>query len=166
MLTIKAPIEITAKTSYVSDLEEFYYRTIGNYSLIETPVNGEDLLHLSTTPPEIYVEEGSSMTSLIQSSTRNEANIQKVEILNNVLNRIVMSADAHLTYQDRVFITDALYKLGIRDDRRFMNAFYRMAEETKNTNTLINLYLEKGMELREMVESIDSERIRESETET
>ena len=166
MLTIKAPIEIAAKTSYVSDLEEFYYRTIGNYSLIETPVNGEDLLHLSTTPPEIYVEEGSSMTSLIQSSTRNEANIQKVEILNNVLNRIVMSADAHLTYQDRVFITDALYKLGIRDDRRFMNAFYRMAEETKNTNTLINLYLEKGMELREMVESIDSERIRESETET
>lgn len=157
MLTVKAPIEIKARTTYLSAPEAFYRRITGNYSLMETPVTSEDLLHLSTTPPEIYVQEGSGMTSVITSNTRNETNLQKVEILNNVLNRIVLSADAHVTYQDRVFITDALYKLGIRDDRRFMQAFYRMAEETRNTNTLINLYLEKGMELKEMVESMETE---------
>ena len=166
MLTVKAPIEIKAKTTYLAAPESFYRRIIGNYSLMETPVTGEDLLHLSTTPPEIYVQEGGQMTSILESSTRNETNIKKVEILNNVLNRIVLSADAHVTYQDRVFITDALYKLGIRDDRRFMKAFYDMAEETKNTNTLINLYLEKGMELRQMLESMETERISVKETET
>ena len=148
----------------MSTPEAFYRRITGNYSLMETPVTAEDLLHLSTTPPEIYVQEGEGMTSILTSNTRNETNLQKVEILNNVLNRIVLSADAHVTYQDRVFITDALYKLGIRDDRRFMKAFYRMAEETRNTNTLINLYLEKGMELREMLESMETE-IRTQRTE-
>ena len=157
MLTVRAPIEIKAKTTYLSAPEAFYRRITGNYSLMETTLDSEDLLHLSTTPPEIYVQEGGAMTSILESNTRNETNLKKVEILNNVLNRIVFSADAHVTYQDRVFITDALYKLGIRDDRRFMKSFYKMAQETKNTNTLINLYLEKGSELKEMVESLETE---------
>ncbi len=172
MLTVKAPIEITARTEYVADAEAFYHRIRGNYSLMEAHVDAEDLLHVSATPPEIYVQEGTAMTSLIQSEVRNENNLQKVEILNNLMNRIVVSADAHLTYQDRVFITDTLYKLGIRDERRFMNAFYRMAEETHNTNTLIDLYMSNGERLKEAIETIEerqrtqvrTEEVREGET--
>ncbi|MCR5594699.1 MAG: hypothetical protein K6G12_02520 [Lachnospiraceae bacterium] len=162
MLTVKAPIELRSKSSYISDPEAFYHRIIGNYSLMETHINEEDLLHISATPPEIYVQEGGAMTSIVANNEHNETNLQKVQILNNVLNRIVMSADAHLTYQERVFITDTLYKLGIHDDRKFMNAFYRMAEETKNTNTLIDLYLERGGEVRELIEAMES-RIRSTE---
>ena len=160
MLTISAPIEIKAKTSYINDPEAFYHRIVAGYSLMETKVNEEDLLHIASTPPEIYVSEGEGMTSVINQNQRNEVNLQKVDILNNVLNRIMASATVELTYQDRVFITDALYKLGVKDDRKFMNAFYRMAEETQNTNTLINLYLQRGGELRELVETIE-ERQRE-----
>ena len=160
MLTISAPIEIKAKTSYINDPEAFYHRIVGGYSLMETKVGEEDLLHIASTPPEIYVSEGEGMTSIVNQNQRNEVNLQKVDILNNVLNRIVASASVELTYQDRVFITDALYKLGIKDDRKFMNAFYRMAEETQNTNTLINLYLQRGGELKELVERLE-ERQRE-----
>ena len=160
MLTISAPIEIKAKTSYINDPEAFYHRIVAGYSLMETKVNEEDLLHIASTPPEIYISEGEGMTSVINQNQRNEVNLQKVDILNNVLNRIMASATVELTYQDRVFITDALYKLGVKDDRKFMNAFYRMAEETQNTNTLINLYLQRGGELRELVETIE-ERQRE-----
>ena len=156
MLTISAPIEIKAKTTYLRDPEMFYHRIIGNYSLMETSIGEEDLLHITATPPEIYVQEGEGMTSILAHSERNENNINKVDILNNVLNRIVVSADMDLTYQDRVFITDALYKLGIKDEKRFMKAFYQMAEETKNTNTLINLYLARGGELKELIETIES----------
>ncbi len=154
MLTVKAPLEIKAKTSYLRDPESFYHRIIGNYSLVETRVDEEDLLHITTTPPEIYVTEGEGISSIFNNSVRNENNYNKVEILNNVLNRIVASADMKLTYQDRVFITDALYRLGVRDDRKFMNAFYRMAQETKNTNSLINLYLEQGEDIRSLVEIV------------
>ncbi|MBR1669724.1 MAG: hypothetical protein IJ695_03415 [Butyrivibrio sp.] len=160
MLTISAPIEIKAKTTYLKDPESFYHRITGNYSLMETRIDSEDLLHIATTPPEIYVQEGEGMTSILSHSERNETNLNKVDILNNVINRIVVSADTNLTYQDRVFITDALYRLGIKDEKKFMNTFYRIAEETKNTNTLINLYLERGGELREIVDEINT---RESE---
>ncbi|WP_029322092.1 hypothetical protein [Butyrivibrio sp. AE3004] len=156
MLKILSPIEIKAKTSYIRNPEAFYYRIIGSYSLLESGISKEDLLHISTTPPEIYVSEGEGMTSILNRSESNTTNLQKVEVLNNVLNRIVASADVNLTYQDRVFITDALYKLGIRDDRKFMNAFYRMARETKNLNKLINLYIEGGHNLRELVEKYES----------
>ena len=156
MLTISAPIEIKAKSTYLRDPEAFYHRIVGNYSLMETQIGEEDLLHIASTPPEIYVQEGEGMTSILQYNERNETNLNKVDILNNVLNRIVASADVNLTYQDRVFITDALYKLGVRDDRRFMKAFYQIAEETRNTNTLINLYLERGGELRELIEEVES----------
>ncbi len=166
MLTILAPIEIKAKSKYIRDPESFYHRIVGNYSLMETHIDQEDLLHLSATPPEIYVQEGDGMTSILSRNQRNETNLQKVEILNNVINRIVVSADTELSYQDRVFITDALYKLGIRDERHFMKAFYQMAEETKNTNTLINLYLERGGELRELIESVETDTLRERTSET
>ncbi len=156
MLTISAPIEIKAKSTYIRDPESFYHRIIGNYSLMETQITEEDLLHITATPPEIYVQEGEGMTSILSHNERNETNLNKVDILNNVINRIVVSADMDLTYQDRVFITDALYKLGIRDEKRFMKAFYQMAEETRNTNTLINLYLERGGELRDLIESIET----------
>lgn len=156
MLTISAPIEVKAKSTYIRDPEAFYHRIVGNYSLMENRIDEEDLLHIASTPPEIYVQEGEGMTSILQYSERNETNLNKVDILNNVLNRIVASADVNLTYQDRVFITDALYKLGVKDDRRFMKAFYQIAEETKNTNTLINLYLERGGELRELIEEVET----------
>ncbi|MCR5402663.1 MAG: hypothetical protein K6E91_02455 [Butyrivibrio sp.] len=156
MLTITSPIEIKAKTAYMRDPEAFYNRIVGNYSLMETKIAQEDLLHIAATPPEIYVSEGEGMTSILARNERNETNINKVNILNNVINRIIASANVDLTYQDRVFITDALYKLGIRDEKRFMNAFYRMSEETKNTNTLINLYLERGGELRDLIESLET----------
>ncbi len=166
MLKILEPIKIKAKTTYVHDSEAFYHRIIGNYTLLESRISEEDLLHISTTPPEIYVSEGEGMTSILNRSERNVNNLQKVEVLNNVLNRIVVSADMNLTYQDRVFITDALYKLGIRDDRRFMSAFYRMVTETKNLYKLIDLYTQNGMNLRKMVESIEKSTVKEKKTES
>ncbi|WP_024865146.1 hypothetical protein [Butyrivibrio sp. FCS014] len=165
MLTISAPIEVKAKSTYIRDPEAFYHRIKGNYSLMETHIGEEDLLHIAATPPEIYIQEGEGITSIFSQSRRNETNINKVNILNNVLNRIVTSADVNLTYQDRVFITDALYKLGVRDDRRFMKAFYRIADETRNTNTLINLYLERGGELRELIEEIQTRNLRTASSE-
>ncbi len=119
-------------------------------------ISEEDLLHITSTPPEIYVMESGGMTSILSNNLSNETNIYKVNILNNVLNRILLSADMDLTYQDRVFITDALYKLGIKDDRKFMKTFYRIAGETRNTNNLINLYLENGGNLSEAVKELET----------
>ena len=65
MLTISAPIEIKAKTTYLHDPEAFYHRITGNYSLMESRIDEEDLLHIATTPPEIYVTEGEGISSIL-----------------------------------------------------------------------------------------------------
>ncbi|MBO4457638.1 MAG: hypothetical protein J5802_07955 [Butyrivibrio sp.] len=156
MLKISAPLEIKAKTTYIRDPEAFYHRIIGGYLLMAAHINEEDLLHITSTPPEIYIAEGSGMTGIYSNILHNEVNIRKVNILNNALNRILLSADMDLTYQDRVFITDTLYKLGIKDDRKFMKAFYRMAWETCNTGALIKTYLEKDSNLIEKVKELEN----------
>ena len=158
MLMLSAPLEIKAKTTYLRDPEAFYHRIVGGYSLMAAHIDEEDLLHISSTPPEIYVMEGGGMTSVLSNNQSNEININKVNILNNVLNRILLSTDMDLTYQDRVFISDTLYKLGIKDDRKFMKAFYRMALETRSTNALIKMYLENVGDLSEAVKELETMR--------
>ena len=145
MLTIKAPIELKNRSGFVHDNEGFCHMITGRYSLMGSNIDGEDLLHAVTTPPEIFIAEG-NQTTVTGNTFFNNRNEEKLEIINNVLNRILVSADMELAYQDRAYITDVLYKMGIRDDRRFMSEVRQFMEETKQENNLINLYLSGGME--------------------
>ncbi len=156
MLTIKAPIQTKVNKPMLSVGEDFNQRIIGNYALFDLSITGEDFLHLLTQPPEIFLMGDEGITNIYRETNISETSSRKIEVVNNFLNRILLSDTVGFTYQDRVFITDALYKLGVKDDRRFMKAFYQIAEETKNTNTLINLYLERGGELRELIEEVES----------
>ncbi len=150
MLTIKAPIEPVTRAGMVKDHEELYQRIRANYGLIASEITPEDLLHVVTTPPEIYLAEG-DMTTVTGTTVLNSHREENLEIINNVLNRIMVSADMPLTYQDRTYITDVLRKIGIRDDRKFMNEVYRMMQETRDTNELISLYLSRPEEFRRYV---------------
>ncbi|MBO6149071.1 MAG: hypothetical protein J6O55_07015, partial [Lachnospiraceae bacterium] len=132
----------------------FYNRINGNYSLMGSRISEEDLLHAVTMPPEIYVAEG-GMTSLVEQNRTINHNEEKIEVLNNVLNRIMVSGNVQLTYQDRAYITDVLYKLGIKDDRRFMREVKKFMEETNNTSALIDLYLKRGGDVKSLLEQLE-----------
>ena len=147
MLKLNAPIEIKSRRDFVHDNELMYERISANYSFLGREIGAEELLHLANTPPEVYVAEG-DLTTVSGNTVINSRNEEKLEIINNVLNRIVLSADAHLSYQDRAYITDILYKLGIRDDRTFMNEVRRMINETREEDRLINQFLIGNMFLR------------------
>jgi len=140
MLKIRSPIELKARRSFVHDNESFYDRISANYSFLGRDIGPEELLHIANTPPEVYLAEG-DLTTVAGNTVINSRNEEKLEIINNVLNRIAVSADAHLTYQDRAYITDVLYKMGIRDDRRFMNEVRRYVDESREEDRLINMYL-------------------------
>nr|MCR5102347.1 hypothetical protein [Butyrivibrio sp.] len=117
------------------------HRVGASYNLMTSHIDEEDLLHVVNTPPEIYIAESDGLSSVINQKTNNNLNYEKVEIINNLMNRIVMSADVDLTYQDRVFITDALYKLGIRDDRKFMSRVYKLINENRDKEKIVNMVL-------------------------
>ena len=153
MMTIKAPIELKVRSDYMHGYDAFGEKIAGNYALMGLEIGEEELLHMVSSPPEIYLADGGSTTiggnTFI--SSRNE---EKYSIVNNMLNRILLSVNGELTYQDRTYITDALHKLGIKDDRKFMTEVRKMIDESHLEETFLNNYFEMvlGDERRELRE--------------
>ena len=151
MITIKAPIELKVRSDLAKGYDAFGEKIAGNYALMGLEIGEEELLHMVSSPPEIYLMDGGSTTvggnTFI--SSRNE---EKYSIINNMLNRILLSVNGELTYQDRAYITDALHKFGIKDDRKFMTEVRKMINESHLEETFLNNYFEMvlGDERREL----------------
>ena len=134
----------------LSSQEAFCERIKGNYMQLGGFVDETDLLHLVTSPPEIFIAEG-GMTSIITNANTENNQIRKVNIINNLLNRITVSADSELSYQDKVFITNILHRLGVKDERKFMKQVYRITSEYKEQNETLKLYWENLNDIRNMI---------------
>jgi len=149
MLTLKAPIELKNRSNYIKADDSFYNRISANYSLMGSDIKNADLLHAVTSPPEIFISEG-DITTVSGNTFINNKNEEKLSIFNNLLNRILVNAEMPFTYQDRVYISDVLYKIGIRNDALFMNEVKRIREENESTNNLITEFLQGGEEARDL----------------
>ncbi|MCD8326442.1 MAG: hypothetical protein LUC90_07100, partial [Lachnospiraceae bacterium] len=166
MITIKAPIELKSARVISSSSEAFGQRIMGNYQLMSAQINREDLLHVVMSPPEIYIDGGGS-TSILQ-DTRIQNNRQtKLEVINNLLNRISVTEEVNLTYQDRVYITDVLHRLGVTNIQQFMKQLSLLKQETRNVRELTDLYWNNLEELNRTLEeyqnsSISQRQVQES----
>ena len=172
MMIIKSPIELKVRTDLMHGYDAFGERIAGNYALMGLEIGEEELLHMVSSPPEIYLmEEGT--TTIGGNTIISSRNEEKFNIVNNMLNRILLSVDGELTYQDRTYITDTLHKLGIRDDRKFMKEVRRMINESHLEQDFVDNYLEmrfqgQSRELRERTLELTKELVErelyESET--
>ena len=150
MLTITSPIKTALNPDLCETGESFARRIIANYDQINEFISREDLFHVVTQPPEIFMM-GDGGSSFLSETEIHNTQLKKVEIINNLMNRILVSADGNLTYQDEVYITNVLHKLGIRDERTFMKKVYELTEETKENNRLIETYWNNRQELSQMI---------------
>lgn len=114
MLTIREPITLTAQPSIVTVSDHFAERMTANYKVMTGRINEEDMLHFISVPPEIYLAEGNEGSFVNLKNTNNIQNTN-IELINNVINRILVSDTYHMTYQDKVFVTSVLKKLGVTD---------------------------------------------------
>ena len=164
MLSIKAPLETVLKPDFLHTNESFYERISGNYRQMGQTVNREDLIHVVTQPPEVFLMGNDMPQTIGQTDIRN-TQIQKVEVLNQLINRIMIAADGHLTYQDEVYITNALHKFGVQNHQAFMRQVYRLTQDTKNTNRLLASYQTNINRLSELVYQFATTRRDEQRTE-
>ena len=164
MLTITAPIELKCKTPDCSMHEGFYHRITDQYTMMTSKLTPEDLLHVVMTPPE-YFFGGEEQTNIFQQTNVHAHQENKLEVMNNLINRMMISGSAHLTYQDRVYITDILQKIGIHNVNEFMKQVRLIKEEQNQTNQLIDLYWNYAGELRQLVENYHREQVTEQRTE-
>ena len=143
MLTIHKPITLTADPSILKTSDNFSERITGNYQVMASRMSTEEMLHFIASPPEVYLAEG-GMHSFIDMNTSYDSRETKLSIINNVLNRILVSDTYRMTYQDQVFISNMLQKIGITDTKEFMHQVQLMRQETKNIHKLIELYSSGG----------------------
>lgn len=160
MLTIHTPIELKNDPSILTVGNDFGERMRANYQQIGTDLQSEDLLHLITAPPEIYLAE-SGEHSLVDMTNSFHSQEIKLNLINNVLNRVLLADSSEMTYQDEVFITNTLKKLGVTDVKEFMHQVQILKQETNNRNELIDIYWnyqEKLTSLTKHYEQIRQER--------
>ena len=151
MLTIHTPIELTVNPSILQLNDNFTQRLTGNYKMIGNGLEPEDMLHFMSEPPEVYLAEG-GMTALIDNKTIYENQNLKMDVINNVLNRILVSDTYDMTYQDQVFVESILKKIGVTDVKEFIHQIQNIRQEMKNVNRLTDLYWSESKALSQLLE--------------
>lgn len=166
MLTMGDPIQLKTVKPMGTLGDDFSERIYGNYGMLgNLNVSPSEMLHFLSAPPEMYVEEGGMAPLVSHISATNNQNVT-MQLINNVLNRILVSDTYDMTYQDRVFVENILKKIGITDVQEFMRQVQRVQQDTKNTKELLTLY-QSGDEIFQTIrEYRQEENRRKSQDET
>lgn len=147
MLTIRDTIQLHIGNEILTTGSESFSRRIGsNYDLLQGGYSAKNLLFLLTAPQELPEEEG-NMTTLV--SQQNETNIQSItmDVVNNVINRIMLDGTSQFTYQDQIYISSVLQKLGISNMEQFMQQVRQLRTENEMTYELGQTYRSEVLRL-------------------
>ena len=139
MLTIKEPISLRAQRPIGTLREDMSQRVQANYGLMNMPIRKEELLHITSESPEIYFGEGDSIQIFNHIKNENQQEL-RLDVINNLINRIMVSQTDNFTYQDTVYVSSVLRKLGIRDEKTFMKQVFALQNEHKETRQLLKTY--------------------------
>lgn len=139
MLIIKEPIKLNCKEPIHTANEGFCHRITDNYHLMTSNLEQEELLHMVTNPPEIYLA-GEENSQIINQTLIFNQKEMKVEMINNLLNRLSMSQEVYLTYQDKVYIDNVLRKLGIKNTASFIEEVNKQKIWNESQEKLIRNY--------------------------
>lgn len=139
MIKLKNISQINKDDISVLKSESFYNRIINNYSIMNEDIEAKDLLHMVTMPSDVFLAEGDTTNIFNQNNTTLNLQKQKIEVLNNLVNRILISHTEGFTYQDSVYITNVLKKLGVNNSQQFMKKVETLINENNNTKEQIDL---------------------------
>ncbi len=142
MLTLKAPIQLHIAQNLTGNAEAFGERIRGNYDLLGAHFAAKDLLFLMTAPPELPEDLG-GMTTLVNQQNTVDVRSVTMEVVNNVVNRILLDGTEQFTYQDQVYITTVLNRLGITNVTQFMEQVRQLRLENESTVHMTKLYREE-----------------------
>ena len=139
MLTLKGPIQLHIGQGLTCGAESFGNRILGNYELLRSQYTAEDLLHLLSVPNELPEDLGGMTTLVNQQSLVSQQSVT-MDVVNNVVNRILLDGTTQFTYQDQVYITSVLNRLGITNVEQFMEQVRRLRTENETTLHLTQAY--------------------------
>ena len=139
MLILKEPLKLKSLSPIAGRSDGFFDRMNANYQVLWAKYRPEELFHLMSLPPEIYINEGETTTFITQNENHTTQEI-RLEMVYNLLNRLMMAGSPQFTYQDSVYVQTMLRKLGVKNVSEFMRQLYEMQEDTQNVRQLSDLY--------------------------
>lgn len=146
MLILKSPIKLHLSALSAAHTEGFAQRILGNYSLMNGHWGAKDLLFLLTSDQEPE-QSPSTMTTLVQNTVYQDNQSVTIEVVNQVINRLLLDATPRLTYQDQVYITSVLNRLGMTDVEQFIQQVRQLRIENESTVAMLALYQEQQSRL-------------------
>lgn len=163
MLTLKAPIQLSMRPAMVKTNDSMGRRIEANYQVLASTLSPENMLHFITDSAEVYME-GESMTSLVTVNNRINHQRINVELINNVMNRILLAERNSMSYQDRVFVDMVLNRMGITDVKQFMHQVTLMKSNTVNMSHLLELYTKDGDVIEELSQYMKNTKLQQMTT--
>lgn len=147
MLTMRGPIKLQIGAGLAVTSDGFCQRLQANYDLLRARYTPKDLLFLLTAPPELPENQG-SMTTLVTQNNLTDRSSVVVDVVNHVVNRILLDGSSRFTYQDQVYITSVLNRLGITQVETFMEQVRQLRTQNESVVRLTELY---HQQLRQLV---------------
>lgn len=139
MIKLSEPLKLNMGMPPFSVSTSFEEKLLSNYSLFSAQITPKDLLLLTTASLELPETIGGMTTIAVDASSHSSRNIT-LNVINNVVNRILMSERSDFTYQDRIYISTALKKFGVTDISEFMRQVHNLRENTVSIQRLKKLY--------------------------
>lgn len=151
MIRLTEPLQTKALSPIRTGSDVFENKLRGNYESMTARITPEEFLHMTAMPPEIYFGDGGVTQIFAQQNIEQKQNLN-VEIVNQLLNRIWLSENQKLTYQDTVYISNVLRKIGVRDTKEFMHQVQEYRREQQTFRELLTGYMEHYHSLKEVSE--------------
>ncbi len=149
MLTVKPPIQLKSQRQMDTIHHDMEEKIRGNYNLLNGSIRREELLYLTASSPEIYFEEGGITNVLTEINNQSKQEF-RLDVINNLMNRILLYHTDNFSYQDSVYISNVLRQLGITNVQEFMKSVSLLQVEQKNNHKLLQLYEENKSLLKQI----------------
>ena len=170
MLIIKEPIKLKCRENIKTVNQSFYHKIMDHYHLMNANFKEGEFLHLVTSPPEVYLAT-QEMQSVINQTSIYDNKELKIEMINNLLNRMSMSEQVSITYQDKIYIDNMLRKLGIKNTSYFIQQINQQKTVNQNLENKIERYwnlltnINKEYDYEEEITSLIEKKNEEQKTE-
>ena len=145
------PIQLNMGQPPLTISTVFEEKLLSAYELMPAQITPKELLLLTTSPPELPEDLG-GMTTVAVSTNQTNYHELSLHIVNNVVNRLLLSQENGFTYQDSVYLTMALHKLGVTDVNQFMRQVRALYDESVSIGRLNTVYRDNVSRLQTLLE--------------
>lgn len=150
MLILKRPMQLQSISGIQMYSDKLGEKIIANYQLIGMEITSVDLLHMMMQEPELFLNSESFGIMTIENPVH-VTNQIKLEMINQLVNRLMLYFSPDFTYQDEVFVASVLQKIGIFDVNEFMQQIHRHMDHNLLLAKLFHFY---GLQNEKIAETV------------